>query len=99
RKFSKQPQSFGKGNPAGIAAAESSNNAVIGGTLVPTLTLGIPGNLTMAILMSVLILNGITQGPRLFSTEHVLIGSIYVSILVTAFIMFVSMIQIGRAHV
>jgi len=92
RKFSKQPQSFGKGNPAGIAAAESSNNAVIGGTLVPTLTLGIPGNLTMAILMGVLILHGITPGPRLFSTEPVLIGSIYVSILVSAFIMFVSMI-------
>jgi putative tricarboxylic transport membrane protein len=97
KKFSKKPQNFGKGEPAGIAAAESSNNAVIGGAFIPTLTLGIPGNLPMAIMFGVLILHGITPGPQLFSTQPVLVGSIYVSLLVAAFMLFICMFFLIRA--
>jgi len=96
KKFSKNPEKFGKGNPAGIAAAESSNNAVVGGTLIPTLTMGIPGNFTMAIMMGVLILHGITPGPQLFNTQPVLIGSIYISIVIAAIFVLFSMIFLIR---
>jgi putative tricarboxylic transport membrane protein len=96
KKFSKNPEKFGKGNPAGIAAAESSNNAVIGGAFIPTLTLGIPGNLPMAIMFGVLILHGITPGPMLFSTQPVLVGSIYVSLIVSALMLVLVMMVLIR---
>lgn len=87
RKFSKHPQLYGKGIPDGIVASESSNSAVAGGAFIPTLALGIPGDLVMAVMMGVLILHGITPGPLLFQQQPVLIGSIYVSLLVAAIVM------------
>lgn len=96
KKFSKKPEEFGKGTPAGIAASESSNNAVVGGAFIPTLTLGIPGNVPMAIMMGVLILHGITPGPMLFSTQPVLVGSIYFSLLISAIVLIVVMIFLIR---
>ena len=60
---------IGKGEPDGIIAAESANNAVTGSALVPTLALGIPGDPVTAVMMGTLIVQGITPGPRLF-TEH-----------------------------
>ena len=51
RKSSKHPEEFGKGSIDGIAAAESANNAVTGATLIPLLTLGIPGDAAVAILL------------------------------------------------
>ncbi|MEC5423304.1 tripartite tricarboxylate transporter permease [Virgibacillus sp. C22-A2] len=96
KKFSKNPERFGKGDPAGVAASESSNNAVVGGAFIPTLTLGIPGNVPMAIMMGVLILHGITPGPMLFSTQPVLVGSIYVSLLVAAIVLVIVMFFLIR---
>ncbi len=58
---------FGKGNPEGIAAAESGNNACVGGSLVPLLTLGIPGNTVSAALMGGLMVQGLIPGPELFT--------------------------------
>ncbi len=87
RKFSKYPEKFGKGIPDGIVASESANSAVSGGAFIPTLTLGIPGDLPMAIMLGVLILHGLTPGPLLFQQQPVLVGSIYVSLLIGAFIM------------
>ncbi|KAA0017471.1 tripartite tricarboxylate transporter permease [Salinicola corii] len=87
RKFSRHPQRFGTGITDGIVASESSNNAVLGGAFIPTLALGIPGDLPMAIMMGVLILHGITPGPLMFEQNPVLIGGIYVSLMVAAFAM------------
>ena len=58
---------FGKGAPEGIAAAEAGNNGCVGGSLVPTLTLGIPGNSVAAALMGAFIIHGMIPGPDLFS--------------------------------
>lgn len=58
---------FGKGAPEGIAAAESGNNGCVGGSLVPTLTLGIPGNSVAAALMGAFIIHGMIPGPDLFA--------------------------------
>ncbi|MBS9781444.1 MAG: tripartite tricarboxylate transporter permease [Gammaproteobacteria bacterium] len=66
---SKLKHLFGKGNPEGIAAAESGNNACVGGSLVPLLTLGIPGNTVSAALMGGLMIQGLIPGPELF-TKH-----------------------------
>ena len=87
KKFSKHPEEFGKGIPSGIVASESSNSAVAGGAFVPTLALGIPGDLPMAIMMGVLILHGITPGPMMFEQNPVLVGAIYASLLIGAVVM------------
>ena len=58
---------FGKGAPEGIAAAEAGNNGCVGGSLIPTLTLGIPGNSVAAALMGAFIIHGMIPGPDLFS--------------------------------
>ncbi|MCL1939330.1 MAG: tripartite tricarboxylate transporter permease [Desulfovibrionaceae bacterium] len=65
RKNSKDPDSFGKGNPDGILAPEASNNAVTGGTMLPMLTLGLPGDGSTAIMLGALLLHGLTPGITL----------------------------------
>ena len=67
RKFSKEPEAFGKGCPDGVIAAESANNAMVGPSLVPLLTLGIPGSPTAAVLLGGLLINGLFPGPDLFT--------------------------------
>ncbi len=69
KRSSSEPETFGEGNPDGIYAAESANNAMVGGSLVPLLALGIPGSASAAILYGSLTINGIIPGPRLF-IEH-----------------------------
>jgi putative tricarboxylic transport membrane protein len=90
KKFSKHPEKYGTGIPDGIIASETSNSAVSGGAFIPTLALGIPGDLPMAIMMGVLILHGITPGPLMFQQNPVLIGTIYVSLFIGAIIMLAS---------
>jgi len=87
KQFSRHPERFGEGMPDGIIASEASNSAVPGGAFIPTLALGIPGDLTMAILMGVLILNGIQPGPLMFEQNPILVGSIYASLFIGAFVM------------
>ena len=61
--FSKTPERFGKGEPAGIMASEAGNNGLTGGALVPLLSLGIPGDSTTALLIGAFTLQGIQVGP------------------------------------
>jgi len=63
KSFSKRPERFGKGEPAGIIASEAGNNGLTGGALVPLLSLGIPGDSTTAILIGAFTLQGIQVGP------------------------------------
>ena len=88
--FSKEPESFGKGNVSGVAAPEAANNAASTGSMLPMITLGIPGSPTTAILLGGMIIWGLRPGPLLF-TEHPdfvwgLIGSLYIANLVTVLI-------------
>ncbi|UTF54809.1 tripartite tricarboxylate transporter permease [Natronosalvus rutilus] len=71
----KPPIAFGDGNPEGIVASESSNNAMVSGSLIPTLTFGIPGNSTTAVMIGALLYMGLQPGPTLFS-QH--LDSLYV---------------------
>ncbi|MDJ0827420.1 MAG: tripartite tricarboxylate transporter permease [Rhodobacter sp.] len=81
--FSKDPDSYGKGNVAGVAAPEAANNAASTGSMLPMITLGIPGSPTTAILLGGMIIWGLRPGPLLFteSPDFVwgLIGSMYVA--------------------
>lgn len=79
----KDPESFGKGNINGIAAPESANNAASTGSMLPMLTLGIPGSPTTAILLGGMVIWGLEPGPRLFVDHSTfvwgLIASLYVA--------------------
>lgn len=68
---------FGKGEPDGLIASESANNAVTGGALVPTLALGIPGDAITAVMLATLTLHGVTPGIRLMIDNPVLIAAIF----------------------
>ena len=88
--FSRDPDSFGKGNISGVAAPEAANNAASTGSMLPMITLGIPGSPTTAILLGGMIIWGLRPGPLLFS-EHPdfvwgLIGSLYIANLVALLI-------------
>ncbi|MDA7968590.1 MAG: tripartite tricarboxylate transporter permease [Gammaproteobacteria bacterium] len=90
RTFSKKPETFGTGNVAGVAAPEAANNAASTGSMLPMITLGIPGSPTTAILLGGMIIWGLRPGPLLFS-EHPdfvwgLIGSLYIANAVTLLI-------------
>ena len=69
RRASKHPERFGKGELAGVAAPEAANNAATNGAFVPTLTLGIPGSGTTAVLLGSFLLYGLQPGPLFLSTE------------------------------
>lgn len=66
KRFSKEKDKFGKGHKEGVIASESANNAMVGGSLVPLLTLGIPGSPTAAIFLGGLLIHGIWPGNNLF---------------------------------
>lgn len=67
KRFTKNKKDFGTGIIEGVAGPEAANNAVTGGSLIPTLTLGIPGNSVTAILLGGLVIQGLRPGPDLFT--------------------------------
>ena len=77
RRWSRQPEEFGKGSPEGVAAPECANNVVTGTALVPLLGLGIPGSNSAAILMGGLLLHGLTPGPMLFVKNPDVVYGLY----------------------
>lgn len=81
KKASKHPETFGKGELEGVAAAEAANNAVNGPTLVPLLTLGIPGDNITAILLGAFVAQGLRPGPQLFAEQGPLVYALMVAML------------------
>ncbi|QVQ24462.1 tripartite tricarboxylate transporter permease [Achromobacter deleyi] len=69
KKLSKEPQRFGKGHPAGLAGPESANNAGAQTSFIPLLTLGIPGNAVMALMVGAMTIHNIQPGPQVM-TSH-----------------------------
>jgi putative tricarboxylic transport membrane protein len=67
KKLSKHPEEFGRGAIEGVAGPETANNAGAGGAFVPMLSLGIPSNVVMAILLGALMIHGVTPGPNLLA--------------------------------
>lgn len=83
---SKDPDSYGKGNPKGVMASETSNNALIGGALIPTLSFGIPGGGATAVLLGGLIMHGLRPGPALFGEQAGLTYGLYLGLIFGNFI-------------
>jgi putative tricarboxylic transport membrane protein len=81
RRWSKYPHEFGKGSIEGVAGPEAANNAAVGGSMVPTLALGIPGSATTAIILAALIVQGVRPGPHLFTEQPTLLYAVFASML------------------
>ena len=88
KRASREPETFGKGSLQGVAASESANNGVTAATLIPTLTLGIPGNTVAAIFLGALLIHGLTPGPQLFVNQGGLMYTIMFSFIVANLVMY-----------
>ncbi len=73
KRRSKEPEKWGTGIVEGIAAPESANNAVSGPSMIPLLTLGIPGSTIAAVLIGVFIVHGLQVGPQIFGEENMVV--------------------------
>jgi len=80
---------FGKGDIRGVAAPESANNAAAAGSMVPLLTLGIPGGAVTAIMLGVFVLNGLRPGPLLFRDAPEIASSIFGALLVASLVVLI----------
>ena len=89
--FSKTPENFGKGEPAGIMASESGNNGLTGGALVPLLSLGIPGDSTTALLIGAFTLQGIRVGPLFIGNDPGTWDAMIIAMLIANIAMLVMM--------
>lgn len=85
---SKTPELFGEGSLEGIAASESGNNGVVGGSLIPLLTLGIPGNAVSAVFMGGLVIHGLRPGPQLFTKYGDITYGLFIGLFVSTIVMF-----------
>ena len=83
KRSSKTPELFGTGSPEGVIASETSNNAVVGGSLIPALTLGVPGNAVSAVLIGGLMIHGLKPGPTLFIENSGIVYSFIMSLFVS----------------
>jgi putative tricarboxylic transport membrane protein len=81
KRWSKYKHEFGKGAIEGVAGPEAANNSAVGGAMVPTLALGIPGSATSAIILAGLIVQGVRPGPHLFNEQPTLLYAVFASML------------------
>lgn len=89
RRWTKNPDTYGTGEPDGLAAPECANNADTGATLIPALTLGIPGNAVAAVVLGALLVHGLRPGPELFRAHADIVYGFMLTMLVTAGFMWV----------
>lgn len=95
KRFAKDDSKFGKGDPRGVAAAESANNASNMGSLVSTFSLGIPGNTQAAVLLGALLIAGVQPGPGLFDSNPELVYGSFIAMTLA----YVAMLVIGAAGI
>lgn len=97
---SKTPKEFGTGHEPGVVAAESANNATVGGALIPLIAMGLPGSVVEAILLGALVIHGLQPGPRLFSDSpgivYTIMGAMFLANIVMVVIMSRSMRLLAR---
>ncbi|UOR13700.1 tripartite tricarboxylate transporter permease [Halobacillus amylolyticus] len=96
KRVSKTKDTFGKGNPEGIAASEGANNAAVSGAFAPLLALGIPGSASAAIIIGALTIQGIQPGPMLFTDNPEIPYSIFATLFVGVPIM--TLVGLGGAR-
>lgn len=84
RRTSSNPENFGKGELRGVAAAESGNNGTAGATMIPLLALGIPGDITTAIILGAFMIHGLRPGPLMFQDNISLIYALFMGIMLSS---------------
>ena len=92
KQLSKHPETFGKGEIQGVAASESANNGACGATMIPMLTLGVPGDGATAILMGAFMVHGLVPGPMLFKEQ----GNILYAIMLGLIVINISLWFVGK---
>jgi putative tricarboxylic transport membrane protein len=97
KKFSRHPERFGTGTPEGIIAAESANNANVGGSLVTIMAFGIPGDIVTAVMLGAMTIHGIQSGPLFISQQPKLAYGIFAAYIVAHFLM-VIIIALGARY-
>lgn len=97
--IAKDKDTFGKGNPRGVAAPEAGNNAAAGGALIPMLTLGVPGSGTTAVLLALLLTLNITPGPLLFTERPEIVWGLIASLFIANIVLLVMNIPMVRVFV
>lgn len=86
KRFSKDPDSFGKGNLSGIAAPEAANNATTGGAMIPLITLGIPGDVVTSVMLGALMIIGVQPGPLLFTQSPQIVNRLFLGFMLAQFL-------------
>lgn len=108
RSLSKTPERFGQGAEEGVIASQAADNSCVGGTLMPTLVLGIPGDPSSAVFMGALFLLGFFPGTALFEKHIDIVGGIFASYMAANIIMlfmgvlftpiFVSLLKVKKQY-
>jgi putative tricarboxylic transport membrane protein len=88
KRRSPNKENFGKGEIEGVAASEAGNNGVAGATLIPLLSLGIPGDVITAIILGAFMIHGLTPGPLLFQENLPLIYALFIGIMLSSVVLF-----------
>ena len=89
KNMSKHPETFGQGEPEGIVATETANNATIGGAMIPLLVLGIPGDGVTAMMLGGFLIHGLSAGPLLFIKNADVVYGIFAACIICALIMLI----------
>ena len=89
RDSSPTPEKFGHGAPEGVVAPESANNAIVGGSLIPVLSLGIPGSPAAAVFMGAIFMHGMMPGPSFMEHEPVLVYTVVCAVLIASLLQLV----------
>jgi putative tricarboxylic transport membrane protein len=88
KRYSDDPDGFGKGKPEGVAASECANNADNAASMIPALTLGVPGSLVAALIMGGLMIQGLQPGPQLFRDRPDVVYGFMLEMLITSALIF-----------
>jgi putative tricarboxylic transport membrane protein len=96
RRSSSRSEHFGHGEPEGVQATESANNATVGGGFIPTLVLGIPGTPPDAVILGALLIQGVRTGPNLFTDEGSIVYTFIYGLFLATILMLPAGLVIGR---
>lgn len=99
KSVARDKDTFGKGNPRGVAAPEAGNNAAAGGALIPMLTLGVPGSGTTAVLLALLLTLNITPGPLLFTEKPDIVWGLIASLLIANIVLLLMNVPMVKVFV
>lgn len=96
KRFSKNPEEFGKGSMEGVAGPEAACDAAVKGAFIPLLTLGIPGSATTAIVLGALMIHGLVPGPLLFSEHPDIVYGLFMTFPVVSLLLLVVGVALTR---